>query len=280
MDSALRPPYFRSRSDNTAGRTHAARFRAGATRRKSRPELSFSELFGIVLFALFGIQAGRRAVPARAAKSREVVTRADAKQLVAVANAVTRSTPGPRIRSSSSRTHSCTTNNTHLPCATGSTSTAPAPCSFSTKRTTLPRRHRPSTRSILSAPAACANSHRFSNTASSSRPLLTAARSTPKLAPYYGLTAVFRIREPRLPAGYAWARFDLTADLVDDLLIDVDPATEQACADIGTRALVIVPTEINILMHPGHEGFEFVGVSTPVGFSFDPRLLKLGSLPL
>ncbi len=106
------------------------------------------------------------------------------------------------------------------------------------------------------------------------------------------LEILVHIKEPRLPADYAWVRIDIPTEQMDERLSGIDWFDDSACRRLGSEWVrhghraavevpsVIVPTESNVLLNPLHPGFETITFSPAAPFRFDPRLLKLGPAPV
>jgi RES domain-containing protein len=106
------------------------------------------------------------------------------------------------------------------------------------------------------------------------------------------LEILVHIREARVPVDYAWVRIEIPEALMGPRLDPGDPADEARCRLLGSEwarnrlsaaveaPSVIIPTEYNLLLHPGHPRFMEIGFSEPVRFRFDSKLLRLGPAPV
>ena len=106
------------------------------------------------------------------------------------------------------------------------------------------------------------------------------------------LEVLVHVKEPRLPVDYGWVRIELPARLLGKAGRGCEPADEDWCRQFGSDWIaaapqpavevpsVIIPTESNILLNPLHPEFAKLAFSDPAPFRFDPRLLKLGPVPL
>ena len=106
------------------------------------------------------------------------------------------------------------------------------------------------------------------------------------------LEILVHIKEPRFPFDYAWVRIEIPAGLIDRPFRLPGSAGEDLRRQLGSEWIragrrpviktpsVIIPAEKNFLINPEHPAFRDLSFSKPEPFRFDPRLLKLGPMPV
>ena len=105
------------------------------------------------------------------------------------------------------------------------------------------------------------------------------------------LEVLVHVKEPRLPIDYAFVRISFPGRLLGRISASglIEP---QACQKFGAdwvrsgrKTVIRVPSaiirrEYNFLINPQHPTLSELTFSEPEPFHFDPRLLKLGPVPL